>query len=114
MNWYVHSFQIYSVPKFITVVVIESSTLVLLMQKFLQNYKNLQNLYFFENPLMTISQYLVVSRSIKNIMHKKKTKICTHCRVSKGLLELPWTQKVELWKFFKILFVKKFGNNEYK
>ena len=53
---YVQSVQIYSVTKFMAVIVQELSILGLVMQEFLKDYENLQNCNFLKTLLIRISQ----------------------------------------------------------
>ena len=53
---YVQSVQIYSVTKFMAVLVQELSILGLVMQEFLKDYENLQNCNFLKTLLIRISQ----------------------------------------------------------
>ena len=53
---YVQSIQIYSVTKFMAVIVQELSILGLVMQEFLKDYENLQNCNFLKTLLIRISR----------------------------------------------------------
>jgi hypothetical protein len=67
MHYYIRSVQIYSVSKFKTVIgLLESSILGRLTQEFLKNYKKKIKSYFKDK----------VSRSTRNTMHEKRTKVC--------------------------------------
>ena len=53
---YVQSVQIYSVTKFMAVIVQELSILGLVMQEFLKDYENLQNCNFLKTLLIRINK----------------------------------------------------------
>ena len=56
MEWYGHSVQIYSVSKFITVIVVKMLVHGHHQEKFHENYENLQNWQFLKTLLVRISQ----------------------------------------------------------
>ena len=119
MYEYVHSVQIYSVRKFITVIVIKSSILGLLMQEFIKSRENLQNWFFFENPYFCPEQWSMV-RPTTYLVHGIWMYGCTDYghpmkpfsskSQTFGIGQTNWTDKfLDIWGIFGQTISTHFG-----